>query len=367
MTHRDRWLRTFRYQTIDHVPDEEFGYWDETYTTWHQQGLPTNITNEWEANQFFGFAPRHYLPMNLGLMPWFDYTIVEETERHRIVRDGIGVLSVVNLDGTSTIPHYLEFPVKDRESWLRFCERLDPQTDGRFPSQAQWQEIARSHAERDYPLGVSVGSLFGWIRDWMGFEGVSVACVEQPDLIEEIMEHITLLALEGIRRIPTGVRLDFASMWEDMCFNKGSIISPRMFSRWMVPRYKRIADALKPFGCEIVYVDCDGNIGELIPLWLDGGVNCMFPLEVRAGTDPLEIRSRWGKSVLLMGGVDKMRLIEGKDAIVAEIRRLEPLVAEGGFIPHVDHRCPPDVTYENYLFYLRAKREAFGIPHSPPA
>jgi len=31
----------------------------------------------------------------------------------------------------------------------------------------------------------------------------------------------------------------------------------------------------------------------------------------------------------------------------------------------VDHRCPPDVTYENYLFYLETKRRMFGIPEPP--
>ncbi len=70
--------------------------------------------------------------------------------------------------------------------------------------------------------------------------------------------------------------------------------------------------------------------------------------------------------MLFSGGVDKTRLIAGKDAIDAEIERIKPLVEEGGYVPHVDHRCPPDVTYENYLYYLKHKREVFGIPEPPP-
>jgi len=60
------------------------------------------------------------------------------------------------------------------------------------------------------------------------------------------------------------------------------------------------------------------------------------------------------------------RLFAGKEAIDKEIKRITPLVEQGGFIPHVDHRCPPDVTYENYLYYLKRKREAFGIPEPAP-
>jgi uroporphyrinogen decarboxylase len=55
-----------------------------------------------------------------------------------------------------------------------------------------------------------------------------------------------------------------------------------------------------------------------------------------------------------------------KESIRQEVLRLKPLVDDGGFIPHVDHRCPPDVTYENYLYYLKFKRETYGIPEPEP-
>jgi uroporphyrinogen-III decarboxylase len=364
LTHRERWLRTFHYEPLDHVPDEEFGYWAETYTQWHEQGLPEWVDEEGKANQFFGFAPRATVPINLGLIPPFEAKVLEETDRYRIQIDGSGVKSIVYKDGTSSIPHYLEFPIKSREDWLEFKKRLDPDDPNRYP--ADWEAWKQSVANRDYPLGVFCGSLFGWIRDWMGFEGVSYACVDQPELVEEIMEHLTEMALTAIYKIPADVQLDYAAFWEDMAFNKGPIISPRLFREWMTPRYKRITDALRErFGVDIVYVDCDGNILSLVEHWLAGGVNVMFPLEVRAGSDPVRIRQQFGKSVLLMGGVDKTQLIAGKEAIVKELERLKPLVEEGGYIPHVDHRCPPDVTYENYLFYLETKRKMFGIPDPP--
>ena len=43
--------------------------------------------------------------------------------------------------------------------------------------------------------------------------------------------------------------------------------------------------------------------------------------------------------------------------IDAEIARLAPVAALGGFIPLVDHGVPDDVPYENYLFYLETVRE----------
>ncbi len=63
---------------------------------------------------------------------------------------------------------------------------------------------------------------------------------------------------------------------------------------------------------------------------------------------------------LMMGGFDKHILQGTKDDIVREIERLTPLVEEGGYIGFADHRVPPDVTLENYWFYLEKVRELWG-------
>jgi uroporphyrinogen decarboxylase len=319
--------------------------------------------NTW-ADAYFGFAPRKHVPLNLGLLPPFEAKVLEEDERHKIVRDSGGATSLIHKGEQSSIPKYLRFPIESRADWEAFKERLDPDDPRRYP--LNWEELKEIWKHRDYPLGVSCGSLYGWVRNWMGFENAAMACAEQPDLIHDIMEHITTLVLRVIDRAVREVDLDFASLWEDMCFRNGPMISPRMFQEFMVPRYRRITGFLKQRGVDIVYVDCDGDINRLVGLWIEGGVNCMFPLEIRGGSDPYPMREKYGRQVLLMGGVDKTRLIAGKAAIRQEVRRLETLVGEGGFIPHVDHRCPPDVTYENYLYYLKTKRDAFGIPEPPP-
>ena len=62
-----------------------------------------------------------------------------------------------------------------------------------------------------------------------------------------------------------------------------------------------------------------------------------------------------------MGGVDKIKLIEGKNAIKNYLESLVPYVQRGGFIPFCDHRCPPDVAVENYLYYLDLKEKLFGM------
>lgn len=87
----------------------------------------------------------------------------------------------------------------------------------------------------------------------------------------------------------------------------------------------------------------------------------MFPIEIGTwDADPIQFRQEYGKELLMMGGFDKHILAQTKDDIEREVKRLAPLVEEGGFIGFCDHRVPPDVPYKNYLFYLEKIREIWG-------
>ena len=99
----------------------------------------------------------------------------------------------------------------------------------------------------------------------------------------------------------------------------------------------------------------------ILPVFLENGINCMFPYEVNSCTHPGELLDEYGGALRIMGGVDKMVLIAGKPEIKAYLESLEKYVARGGYIPFCDHRCPPDVTPENYLYYLDLKEKMFGI------
>jgi len=363
MNHRERWVRCMHFQPVDHVPDEEFGYWAENLNVWKQQGLPDNVTN---LEAYFKFAPRSGVPVGLGFSYGFESKVIEETDKYRIIINGEGAKQQIFKDGSSTIPHYIEFGLKGRKEWEELYKpRLDIDNPSRYPeNRSDWEQIKARFNDPNWgiPVGIGIGSLFGVLRNWAGFEGISMLCYDDPELVEEMVTHLADLTCAVIKRSASEIKIDYAAGWEDMAFNNGPIISPKMIRKWLTPNYKRITDILRANGCDIIYTDCDGNINEMIDPWLEGGVNGIFPVDVAAGSDPVAIRKKYGDKVVILGGVNKHKLIAGKEAIKDEIRRIKPYVLEGGWIPHVDHRCPPDVTFENYLYYLDVKRETFGIP-----
>jgi hypothetical protein len=356
LTTRERFNAIMHWQKPDRLPNVEFGYWEETMRVWHAQGLPSHLSTHEGVERYLGLEGISIfpeVPVKNGLFPQFTETILEQHDDRKILLDVEGNMVEKLLDDTS-MPRYLRFGLQTRDDWERYkAERLDPRAPGRIGAVRDVVQVAHAAG---MPVTFNGGSLYGWLRDWMGVEGFSIALMTDRAWVEEMIEHLTRMTLYLIEEGLTGVDVDIAWWWEDMCYNRGPLMSPRHFHELLVPRYKRITDALKGVGIDVNVLDCDGKIDALVPGWLEGGINCMFPIEV-AHTDPFYLRETYGNKVLLLGGVNKVSLIRGKGEIDREIERLIPLVKQGGYIPCVDHRVPPDVSWENYLYYLNRKRE----------
>jgi uroporphyrinogen decarboxylase len=334
----------------------EFGYWDETIRRWHGQGLPSHLTTNAEVEEYLGlegYCGTPLVPARNGLFPPFEKTILEEKDDRRIVLDEEGN-TVETLPSETSMPRYIRFGLVTKSDWERYRrERLDSAAEGRV---GDVKEAVLSAHSKGLPILLDAGSLYGWIRNWMGLEGLSIALLTERELVENMMDHLVELTMALIEKALPAAAVDGAKWWEDMCYNKGPLLSPRLFAELMVPRYKVITAALRKYGVDVHILDCDGRIDELVPGWLEAGINCMFPLEA-AHTDAWKLRKEYGERVLLFGGVDKLALIRGKPSIDRELDRLNPLVELGGYIPCLDHRVPPDVTLDNYLYYLERKRE----------
>jgi uroporphyrinogen decarboxylase len=135
-----------------------------------------------------------------------------------------------------------------------------------------------------------------------------------------------------------------------------------MFKRFFDIAYRRALDHFRRGGAEVILVDSDGHVGELIPLWIDLGVDGTFPVEVAANNDPVEIRKSYGPSFAMIGGIDKREIAKGEGEVDREVDRKVPfLLASGGYIPTIDHAISPDIPLSNYLrLRQRIRRYAEG-------
>jgi len=362
MSDRERFNRQMHYQSVDRCFNMEFGYWEDNFSQWDiflNNGIKTNS----EADIFFAFDNISVVGGELFMHPPLKEKVVEVREKTRIVMNGEGLLAEVPLEGGgSSIPHYLESSVKNPDDWKKMKEEhFSIKHPGRIIDIAGLKKKFPSDEKRDFPLGVSCGSMIGRIRNMLTFEGLAYALYDYPEMVEDMVETCCQLVEFSLDQLLPAFKFDYASGWEDICFNYGPIVSVDFFRDVVMPRYKRINKKLKTYGIDIWYTDCDGDVRPIMPFFLEGGINCLFPFEVNSCAHPGELLDQYQGQLRIMGGVDKIELGKGKEAIKKYLQSLEKYVKQGGYIPFCDHRCPPNVKVDDYLYYLDLKEKMFGM------
>ena len=361
MNDRERFLAAMRFEQPDRIPYWECAFWGETLARWVTEGMPESVAHpdgsaEDALRGYFGFDRsfgvyfRGTVPANIGFMPGFEHKVISEENGIITEQGGDGVISRWSRTGHST-RQFVRFPVQNREDFLEIRKRLDASTPGRLPD--GWKEKALKRQNEGAPICLQVGGYYGFARSLMGMEGLSMAFYDQPELVEEIFECRTEYVSQIIEKVLQEVRPDFAEFWEDMAFKSGSLVSPVLYRKFALKHYRSITDLLRRYGVDIVLLDSDGNVDDLIPVWIDGGITCIWPLEMASDTDPVALRRKYGKDMGLIGAIDKRALAKDKKAIEAEVMSIVPFLMDtGGFIPTCDHAVPPDVPLENYQYYL---------------
>ncbi|HPO51784.1 MAG TPA: uroporphyrinogen decarboxylase family protein [bacterium] len=333
-------------------------FWERTIERWKKEGLPGDVHIE----EYFGLDRMEYLPVRLNrkdvIIPPFERVLLSEDQTHQVIIDFDGAKKKIFKENRQeSMDQWLEYPVKDRKTWNEYKKRLDPSSPLRFP--CWWEQEKERFKNATYPVGVSAGSFFGWIRTWIGIENMSYLIVDDPGLIEDMEEHLEYLFLSVLERVLKDVKVDFAHFWEDMAYKTGPLVSPSFVKKFMVPHYKKITEFLRSKGVDIITLDSDGNIWELIPIWLECGINGVLPNEVAAGMDVVEMRKKFGKNLIICGGIDKRVLLKSKKDIEEEVKRkVGTLLEDGGYFPVIDHAVPPDVPFKNFMYYLEILKKS---------
>lgn len=375
MTNRERAKAILHYEKVDRVPVVAFGYWVETLEKWQQEGYVTEEEVKGYAAQGdnspadksimaklgFDFNWNACVGGNNGLMPQFERKVLETSpDGSQVIRDETGLIVRVKKDIVS-IPAEIGTTLTDREAWEELYLPKLQYSESRI-NMEYLKKIKEQDATRDIPLGLHCGSLYGNVRNMMGVEELSYMAADDEDLYREIINTNAELSYKVVKKVlEAGIDFDYAHYWEDICFKNGPLVRPEVFAEVVGPHYKKTTKLLNEHGIDIVSLDCDGWIDKLVPIWLENGVNTMFPIEV--GTWNASIapwREQYGKKLRGVGGMDKRVFAHDKAAVDAEIERLKPLVELGGYIPCPDHRIAPDAKFELVQYYCEQFRKVFG-------
>lgn len=362
------------------IPKTEFAYWAGCFRRWPEEGLVMDRripdtalggdivrgsvrfgTGDPDLETIFADEPaddwvRPLLGMDsylakfpFDLSPGFTKETIEETEHHRIFKDSYG-LTIKQVKENAATHHTMEYPIKTVDDFKRYKDHYRTENlISRLP--ASLDRLKQGLAGRDYPIRLG-GNPYGFTffpRMLMGEAGYLTALYDSPGLIHDINRFYLDIVKQYWGPILDEIEIDCVFILEDIAYRNGSMISPAQFREFALPYTGEFTDFAKRKGVSQVFVDCDGLIDELIPIWIEAGVSGVFPIE--AVNDIVEIREKY-PGLNLLGGVDKRPLINGnREDIDRELERIRPLLPEGGYIPHIDHAVPEDISWNNFRYY----------------
>jgi hypothetical protein len=311
---RDRFISTLHFGAVDRVPFHDDEVREEVLERWRSQGMPKAS----HLSELFGLDRWETVPLNLGMIPKF---------RGRL---------------------------RSRKDFERLQGSYDPDEASRYPD--NWGDLVDQWRARDYPLGIDAWP--GFLRplsvsDPSSLKDLIRLMYLDPELLGEMTAFIADFSIRLAESALREVVIDYAIMREPIAENKGPVIPPSSFNRFVIPCYRRIARKLRSHGVDVIILSTSGNVAGLIPLCLEAGVNGLKCGGTRrAGIDYVSLRKRYGRRLLLIGGIDVEALTRDKRSIRAEILSKVPyLIRSGGYIPMVDNRVRGNVLFENYAYY----------------
>jgi uroporphyrinogen decarboxylase len=385
-------------------PKWEFGYWGATCTNWYLEGLPKRVdprplTKVSTASSSLYIPCWNSLPpgrlsagiavlggglywptqgfaldddvratclmdkgqvlvdVDLLFYPHFESRILKETDTALIYVDIDGVKRQFSKD-TGVLPSALENPIRDWATWNQLkAERLNAKdVKGRFPP--QWPSLLREYRNRDYPLvlGGYPHGFFGTAAHLMGYEKLFYSYADDPRLIHDIQKTFTDLWLAVYEEVLSQTDVDLFVVWEDISAGTGSMVSPAMIREYMLPYYHRLTGFLKAHGVKSIFIDTDGECTDLIPLFLEGGITGMYPMEASCGVDIAKVRKDF-PTLQMMGGIPKSEIRKGPARIEEILQPAQEVLKTGRYVPYGDHLIPPEVHWADFSYYRRRLNE----------
>ena len=355
MTGRDRVLLALNHKESARIPMHD-SLWSATIKRWKKEGLPEEV----DVNEYFGWD---FTFLGANCTPRFPVKVIEKNERFIIQTTPQGGKRKNFLDYTTT-PEVIDWPIKTKDDWKEIKKRLKPDF-----TRVDWVSALDIYNKaRDEGKFICFSGGFGYdiLQSYIKSEQLLITMIEDPEWVKEMimtLAELTLVMMEFMMK--NGFSFDGAFFYNDMGYRNGPLFSP---DAYLKTHYQ--ADKMAYGYCHSknmkVILHCCGNVKEFIPMLIDAGLDCLQPLEVKAGMDLIELKEKYGDKLSFMGGIDT-RLMNDPDKtkIENEIKtKFAVAMKNGGYIYHSDHSIPNTVSFSDYCYVAELVKK-YGVYEHP--
>jgi len=348
LTSHERFRRMYEHREADRVPIVD-GPWEATIERWRREGMPEDVS----FVDYFGLD--HMAHIGVDNSPRYEARVIEETDTCVVKTTSWGATLKTWKHAAST-PEFLAFTIVDPASWAKAKARMTPARD-----RVDWDHLKTHYREwRDHGYWIEAGLWFGFdiTHAWVvGTERLLMALKTDPEWCVDMFNHCLDVNLALLDMVwDEGYAFDAVSWPDDMGFKHNQFFSLDTYRELLKPVQRRAVEWAHAKGAKTRLHSC-GDVNPFVPEFIEIGIDALNPLEVKAGMDPILLKKRFGKDLVLHGGINAV-LWDDADAIVAEMERVVPVLKQsGGYIFSSDHSVPSSVSLENFRHIVETARK----------
>ncbi len=222
----------------------------------------------------------------------------------------------------------------------------------------------RPLAERYALRGPYWSPIFCQVCNLFGMEEAMVRMAAEPAIFEAAVAKVSDFTFEYCRRMVDafGDDLPIFCLGDDFATQRGLMISPEHWRRYLKPHYAKLFGMAKSRGKFVWFHSC-GDITSVLPDLIDCGMDVWETVQLHTLPMSAEaLKREYGKYITFFGGVNTQNLPFTTPGKVREevCRCIEVLGRDGGYICGPDHHIKPDVSVENTLALFDTARELPG-------
>ncbi len=344
LTSRERVKRAIDRKQPDQVPIMDT-VWDATENLWRKHGLPHGIS----AHDYLDFDMAWFAPdVSLQLPD----KIIDQDDVYITYQDCNGCVKKDHKDFTTT-PMIIRTIVQKPDDWYTIKERLKPD-ESRVNWKQQLQEFHYHHDKDRYTVFCAATG-YDWTQHIIDSEQLLMYIAAEPDLVKDVYQtHADMILTMFDMMRDRGFSFDGALLFVDMGYRRGLLFSPQHYLEQFHPVLAKMCEHFHSCGAQTILHSC-GRVKDLIPHFIDAGVDCLNPLEVKAGMDIIELEQVYGDRISFFGGIDTRMLEHGDiDTVRDTVTQVISTAAKGGgYIFGSDHSVSTGILFDTY-------REACG-------
>ena len=178
-------------------------------------------------------------------------------------------------------------------------------------------------------LVVNQGPLFSGIWRAMGLENFSIACAENPRLIQAISGKMGELCVDIIENVLQREWVGAIWLGDDLAYTGGLMASPDFMRTYVFPYYKRIGMLCQKYHKPFIF-HSDGGITEVYEDLIECGIQAIHPNEPTS-VDIGALKKKYGDRLSFIGNIDVGLLSRGTvEEVINNVKFLIENVAPGG-------------------------------------